>query len=200
MYLLKINFQKVCEHLNPEMKNLIEDVKSGVPLSFDAVYSLYTPLIRSLAEKYRAAYSLSAEDEDDIRQEAAIALYDAALSYNDRQGVSFGLYAKICIRNRIVSFLRRRQGTSIRAESLESADDVALPQDDQTPEKIIISRESVSDIRKKIGGSLTDLERSVFDLYLVGASYEDVSAALGIPKKSIDNAMQRIKSKLRKLL
>ena len=186
--------------MDPDMKNLIEDVKSGVPLSFDAVYSLYTPLICSLAEKYRAAYSLSPEDEDDLRQEAAIALYDAALSYNGERGVSFGLYAKICIRNRIVSSLRRRQGTSIRAESLDCADELALPQDEQTPEKLIISRESVSDIRKKISGSLTELERSVFDLYLVGASYEDISSALGIPKKSIDNAMQRIKAKLRKLL
>ena len=85
-----------------EMQKLICDIQNGVPLSFETVYSLYGPLINSLAEKYGGS-SLSGAELEDLRQEAAIALYDAALAFNPERGVSFGLYAKICIKNRIIS-------------------------------------------------------------------------------------------------
>lgn len=181
------------------MNKLLWDVKNGVPLSFEAVYSLYAPLINSISEKYRVLYALTEAELEDLRQESAIALYDAALSYNADRGVTFGLYAKICIKNRIVSCMRRRHGTSVRTEPLDEA--VTVPAEtDLTPEKLIISKESLSDMRKRINISLTEFERSVFDLYLAAASYDDMAAALGKPKKSIDNALQRIKAKLRKLL
>ena len=180
------------------MQKLILDIQNGVPLSFESVYSLYVPLINSIAEKYSGS-SLTGAELEDLRQEAAIALYDAALAYNPERGVSFGLYAKICIKNRIISYLRAIGGKSVRTEPLETAPQSGItPQNDIDPEKLIISKESLADLERRL--SLTDLERSVFDLYLASASYDDISAALGKPKKSIDNAMQRIKAKLRKLL
>lgn len=181
-------------------QKLIEDIKNGVPLSFNSVYSVYYPLITSLAEKYRVSFSLSESEADDLRQEAAIALYDAALSFSADRGVTFGLYAKICIKNRLVSYIRGSTGKSIRAESLEETDEASLLWDDNTPEQIIVDRESVSDVKNSIISYLTPLERSVFDLYLAGASYKDISAAIGISEKSTDNAIQRIKAKLKRLL
>ena len=87
-----------------EMQQLINDIKNGVPLSFESVYSLYIPLINSVAEKYSGT-SLTGAELEDLRQEAAIALYDAALAFNPERGISFGLYAKICIKNRIIPVL-----------------------------------------------------------------------------------------------
>ena len=180
------------------MQKLLDDVKNGVPLSFDAVYALYTPLINSITEKYRVKFSLSDDDVEEMRQEASIALYDAALSYNSDRGVSFGLYAKICMKNRLTSFLFRN-GKSIKTEYIDDESESPVTQEEPNPEEIIINRESFSEIKKRIELSLTELERSVFDLYLAGASYEDISSALKISKKSADNALQRIKAKLKKL-
>ena len=182
-----------------EMQQLINDIKNGVPLSFESVYSLYIPLINSVAEKYSGT-SLTGAELEDLRQAAAIARYDAALAFNPERGVSFGLYAKICIKNRIISYLRTVGGKSIKTESLDAPQTGLEGKSDITPEKLIISKESLSDLERRISLSLTELERSVFDLYLASASYDDIAAALGKPKKSIDNAMQRIKAKLRKLL
>ena len=64
----------------------------------------------------------------------------------------------------------------------------------------MISDESFEELRSKIDDSLTDFECSVFHLYLEDLSYEDISRALSRPKKSVDNAIVRIKAKLRKLL
>ena len=180
------------------MQKLLDDVKNGVPLSFDAVYALYTPLIKSITEKYKIKFSLSDDDLDEMRQEASIALYDAALSYNSDRGVSFGLYAKICIKNRLTSLLFRH-GKSIKTEYIDNDSETAAVQEELTPEEVIINRESFAEIKKQIELSLTELEKSVFDLYLAGASYEDISSVLKISKKSADNAMQRIKAKLKKL-
>ena len=180
------------------MEKFLEDVKNGVPLSFDAVYELYTPLINSVTEKYRVKYSLSSDDAEEMRQEASIALYDAALSYNPDRGVSFGLYAKICIKNRLTSLLFRH-GKSIKTEYIDDENEPPAIFEEPTPEEIVINRESFSEIKKRIELSLTDLERSVFDLYLAGASFEDISTAMNISKKSANNAMQRIKAKLKKL-
>ena len=72
--------------------------------------------------------------------------------------------------------------------------------ENETPEKLLISKESLGELNKNIDNSLTDIEHSVFRLYLEDLSYEDISRALSIPKKSVDNAIGRIKAKLRRLL
>lgn len=181
-----------------DINSLIGDVKNGKPLSFDSVYSLYYPLIQSAVAKCMKAYCISESEHDDLCQEASLALYKAALAYDTTKGVSFGLYAKICIQNRIISYIRSNSKKS-------DADDTPydfycdLP-GDGTPEQLIISEESLGELNSKIDSSLTDFERSVFRLYLEDLSYQDIACVLSRPKKSVDNAIGRIKAKLRKLL
>ena len=64
----------------------------------------------------------------------------------------------------------------------------------------MISKESLSQLDQKMGEMLTEFEKSVFALYVGSMSYTDIAKALSKPKKSIDNAIHRIKAKLRKLL
>jgi RNA polymerase sporulation-specific sigma factor len=184
--------------LNNDINKLLNDVKNGKPLSFDAVYSLYLPLIQSATLKLMKAYDIGASEEDDIAQEAALALYKAALAFDTANGVSFGHYAKICIQNRIISYIRSNKS---------SAETEAVPYDfycdtpgGSTPEQLIISEEAVDDLNEKFASVLTEFEYSVFRLYLEDLSYEDISRALSKSKKSVDNAIVRIKAKLRKLL
>lgn len=185
-------------NLDNDINTLLNDVKSGKPLSFDAVFSLYLPLIQSAAGKLMKAYSISESERDDIVQEASLALYKAVLAFDNAKGVSFGHYAKICIQNRIISYIRSN-------ESKGETGDVPYefycdtPGGD-TPEQIVISEESVAVLNEKISETLTEFECSVFRLYLEDLSYEDISRALSRSKKSVDNAITRIKAKLRKLL
>lgn len=181
-----------------DINNLLKDVQSGKPLSFDSVYSLYTPLIESAVSKCMKAYSISENERDDLAQEAALALYKAAMAFDNTKGVSFGLYAKICIQNRIISYIRsnRQNGDAEQAPYDFYCD---MPGDD-TPEQLFISEEALKELNSKIDASLTGFESSVFRLYLEDLSYEDISHALSRSKKSVDNAISRIKAKLRKLL
>ena len=52
----------------------------------------------------------------------------------------------------------------------------------------------------KINDTLTDFESEVFSLYISGFKYDEIALALDKDKKSIDNAIQRIKLKIKKVL
>lgn len=62
---------------------------------------------------------------------------------------------------------------------------------------MIINQEEFDDIEMKMGELLSDLERKVLVLYLDGRSYQEISDELNRHVKSIDNALQRVKRKLR---
>ena len=47
---------------------------------------------------------------------------------------------------------------------------------------------------------MADLERRVLAAYLDGKSYQEIAAMLGRHVKSIDNALQRVKHKLERLI
>lgn len=178
---------------------LLEDVKNGKPLSFDAMYQLYTPLIESMARFYCKRFSLADSEIGDIKQEATIALFNAAMAYEPSKNITFGAFAKICLRNRILSYIRYFHENK-NPESLDDIDsDPEMPAP-ETPEQIILKKESLHSLNQRIDGMLTDFEKSVLTLYISNMSYTDMAKSLSKPKKSIDNAIHRIKAKLRKLL
>ncbi|MBQ0010539.1 MAG: sigma-70 family RNA polymerase sigma factor [Ruminococcus sp.] len=186
--------------MDNNMEELLHGTKDGKMLSFDAVWESYQPLLHHVVFDVKQKFSLPDSDRDDLMQEAAIALYNSACSFDDSKGVSFGLYAKICIKNRLISFIRREYNGNLRTDSLDQVDSVSPVSSDFSPEELVINKEALSEWNEKINASLTDFERSVFWLYLGGMSYTDIAEALHKQKKSVDNAIVRMKTKLRKVL
>lgn len=68
------------------------------------------------------------------------------------------------------------------------------------PEELMISKEQMDYIEKKISKVLSDLELEVLNSYLDGKSYQEIASDLERHSKSIDNALQRVKRKLEKCL
>ena len=185
--------------MHSELDILLENVKSGKPLSFEAIYNLYLPLLDSMTRNYCQYYKVLESETEDVRQEALIALYNAALTYKAETAVTFGAYAKSCIRNKILSYIRCFLENDIPVSPDDRENDWDEP-DLDTPEQIIISKESLCHLNRRIDETLTDFEKAVFALYIGDMSYTDMASSLGKPKKSIDNAIHRIKAKLRKLI
>ena len=166
---------------------------------FNTIYESYRPLMESMAQKMLTAYSLPPAEYDDLIQEAAIALFTSASAFDESKGVTYGLYAKICIKNRLVSYINSRYGKHLGSNDLSLDDIEGEVSHDITPEQMMIDKESIENLRYKIDEVLTPLESSVFWLYLVGTPYSDIASALSKSTKSVDNAIHRIKVKLRKL-
>ena len=152
--------------MNPNIVALLEDIKNGKSLSFDAIYQLYIPLIESTAKYYCKRFSLSDSEMDDIRQEAAIALYNAAIAYEPEKNIPFGAFAKVCLRNRILSYIRyfHENQTSESLDDVDAEPDIPVS---ETPEQLMINKESLTELHHRIDEMLTDFEKSVFPFMLV---------------------------------
>ena len=75
-----------------------------------------------------------------------------------------------------------------------------LPSQEAGPEETYISEESSRQLTEAIHRELSPLENEVLELYLGGMHYRDIAAYLDRTPKSIDNALQRIRRKIRILI
>ncbi|MBP3377382.1 MAG: sigma-70 family RNA polymerase sigma factor [Clostridia bacterium] len=179
--------------MNSEMKSLIERTSAGDDTAFVELCEMYDPLIKSMTKRYVSLSDLSEDEQlrEDFSQEAILALYRAASTYQEKNGeVSFGLYAKICVRNALVSELRRinRKKRSDRRQR-EDAESGA------SGRWGTIDESAISNLLTD--GVLSGFERDVLDLYVAGMKVRDMAEMLGKSSKSVSNAVYRIKSKLR---
>ena len=68
------------------------------------------------------------------------------------------------------------------------------------PENLFIDKENVERIENLVEQELSSFEKQVFDLYITGMKYSQIAKVLGKDEKSTDNALQRIKNKLKKAI
>ena len=178
---------------------LLLAVRAGDQDAFSALLLQYRPLIDRAVDRFSAELP-GEECKEDIRQEAMAAFYDAIRSYRtEQEKVEFGLYAKICIGNRLVSHLRRerrQQGLlsleDLDAEHVSGADGDLLSQ--------MIEEEEAQALSALIKGALSKYEYEVFSLYFKGYSSARIARMMQRSIKSIDNAIARIRKKLKNLL
>lgn len=175
------------------IEQMLSALQKGESGAFTQIRAQYDALLSSMANKCLTVYHYDAE-YDDLMQEASLALYKAAQTFDITQSeVSFGLYAKICIRNRLISAGRKlsRQRKHDRAVKLRRYPD--------RTQKRYAEFAQFGDFAQVIDAAFSDFEKSVFTLYLQGCSYKEMALELDKNEKSIDNAICRMKSKLKKL-
>ncbi|MBQ4064779.1 MAG: sigma-70 family RNA polymerase sigma factor [Clostridia bacterium] len=169
-------------------QDLIGAAKAGNDSAFAELCRVYAPLIESMIAKYGGILAETDEERKDLRQEATVALYRALVTFDETQSkVTFGLYAKVCIRNRMVSLLRKHASAKNRKPEQEDVAPVGPASE--------IDRRALSEATERL---LTAFERRVFLHYVDGRSYGEIASALGVSKKSVDNALFRAKRKMRR--
>lgn len=175
-----------------ELFDIVADVQSGNDESFSILKARYAPLISGLVRSFEGA------PIEEYTKEAESALLKAAVRFDVEQSeVAFGLYAKICIRNALISLRRKEMSRKRRAErkavgarekrhmGFQAAD----TGDAAETEKLIESIEKL----------LSKYERRVFREYMSDKTVEEIAIAVGKPKKSVNNAIYRIKEKVKAL-
>ena len=175
----------------------LEAVKSGDKKAFDGLYERFQPLIKKEASSAVLRSEDLRDHYDEIKQESLMALYDAALSYNAEKNLTFGLYAKICIHNRIISYVRKITAQKRRAVKNTESAGRSLKKND-TPEEFIEALEQNGQLNMFLNEELSGYEKKVFSLYLQKKSYAEIAAILGKEEKSVDNALFRVRSKIRR--
>lgn len=162
---------------------LIKRAAEGENDAYQTLSDKYAPLINGMALRY--GEKTGGASHDDLVQEAHIAFLGAIRSYDTGNGkVTFGLYAKICIRNKLVSLLRKSSKKRFESK-LGSAQSVSGEKDH------VGSLADIGDV------SLSKYERAALASYLEGKSYKEIAKMLGKSEKSVDNALLRVRNKLR---
>lgn len=180
---------------------LVVLLKQREPDAFVELTSRYMALIRAKAAPFRS----SALETDDLCQEGLLGLLNAAESYSPGGKASFRTYAGVCIHNRMVTAYRtaasKKNIPLNNFVSLNSEEDSYPMQftSEQTanPETLLIDRERLEGIKRCIRQALSKLEQQVLFLYLGGCSYAEIADELHITVKAADNAIQRIRHKLK---
>lgn len=175
-----------------ELFDIVSDVQSGSNESFSVLKNKYAPLITSLVRSFESG----AVDISEYEREAESALLKAAVRFDVSQGeVAFGLFAKICIRNALISLRRKEMSRKRRVEQKgeprkkRSGFQMADGRDTAETEKLVENIKSV----------LSPYEKRVFSEYMSDKTVEEIAIAVGRPKKSVNNAIYRIKEKVKAL-
>ncbi|MBR2860653.1 MAG: RNA polymerase sporulation sigma factor SigH [Clostridia bacterium] len=168
----------------------------------------YKPLVIA---KSRRFYMAGASTEDVI-QEGMIGLYRAIMSFSLEKNDSFGAFASMCIKRRIISALKsavRKKNIPLNTyislnKPVKDDDDTTLgdvlENSDTNPEMLFISKEKRRSTQMRLEKSLSPLEKKILIEYLQEKSYDEIAQSFGITRKSVDNAMQRIRGKLARIV
>ena len=183
-------------------EELIARLQAGETSIEDYLMEKYKGLVR---QKARAMFLIGG-DTDDLIQEGMIGLFKAVRDFQPNREASFATFARMCIDRQIYSAIQN----SNRQKHQPLNSYVSLNQEDESspiwqlcvenPEAIIIDQENTLDLQKKISDYLSSMENKVLDLYLKGVGYVEIGRILGKSPKSIDNALQRIRTKIREVL
>lgn len=175
-----------------ELLSLLARVRNGEDEAFSALADRFCGMTEGLVRTFSSG--LCEADGGELAQEARLALYRAACTYKSSESVTFGLYARICVRNALISFLRRRALPS--GVSLCNIDALLLP-DVREPVGALVEAERLSELTERIKAALSPYEHRVFEMLVTGEKTARIAEILGKSEKSVSNAIFRIQTKLR---
>ena len=175
---------------------LIRRVREDDQSAFAELLSLYEPLLHAEVARYGAGMCDS--DTEDLRQLALLAFYRAARNFDLAQSeVEFGLFAKICISNALISQVRAmsNRATEFSSVSFDEGDG-----GEGDPARRLMEQEAAEALLSRIRSLLSSYENRVWSLYVAGLSAAQIASRLGKTPRSVENAVYRIRQKLRTAL
>lgn len=185
-------------------EQLIETLRAGDDNIMDYILTKYKPMVLGKAN----AMYLIGGDTDDLIQEGMIGLFKAIRDYRKDKEASFFHFAELCVNRQIYSAVEASNRkkhvplntyVSFYAQSSEEGKSLAetLPDVTENPEQRIIAQESMQLFWDDVKSRLSAMECEVLDAYLSGLNYRQIAEKMGKSPKAIDNALSRIKSKIR---
>ena len=182
-------------------EELVERIRAGETSCMDTLIERYKRQVRNQA---RTLYLIGG-DSDDLIQEGMLGLFKAIRDYRPEKEASFEAFARLCISRQLYSAVQaagRQKHVPLNtyvelSDQLDAQDDG--PQG-KSPEELLIDRENMEKLKEEIWQLLSPMEKKILRSYLDGESYTETASRLNKSPKSVDNALQRIRRKLKKFL
>jgi RNA polymerase sporulation-specific sigma factor len=176
----------------------IRQIRDGSLEASEALLEKYKELV---IKKARAMYLIGGET-DDLIQEGMIGLFKAIRDYRPEKEASFATFAGLCIDRQLYTAIQN----SLRQKHMPLNSYVSLSVEEESsrrelwmenPEAILIDQENADSMNREIRAILSPLENKILSLFLDGDSYTQIACKIGRTPKSVDNALHRIRRKIR---
>lgn len=182
---------------------------SGNTEAEDLLIRRYTRVVKALARPF----FLAGADSEDLIQEGMLGLISALRSYDPKSETSFKTYSQLCIRRKLISAVRK--ATCKNTVSLDDCLSLESPLFDETqpemayglridsprrPEELVIDKENTQNLFQNVFDILSPFEQKVLRFYLSGVSYREIAEMTNKTEKAVDNAVQRIRRKVSRLI
>ena len=193
-------------------EQLVRRLREGETAIMDYIISKYKYLVIRAA---KAIYLIGGEN-DDLIQEGMIGLFKAVRDFDTQQETSFYSFAELCISRQMYTAIKMSQRQKhMPLNSYVSLYDVTKSdygdkqsplieqleiESNSNPEELFLDKERMQMLVEQLNERLSDMERRVLHLHLQGEDYRSIAELLDKSPKSIDNALQRIRQKMRTIL
>ena len=195
-------------------EELILWYREGEQAAIDYIINKYKNLVRKKA----GSMFLIGGDHDDLIQEGMLGMFKAVRDYDMGRDVSFYTFADLCVSRQMYTAVQasnRKKHLPLNTyisiygqtweEEKQEGDNCALVNtlpsgQEKNPEDMFLEQERLEVIEAAIEKELSVFEQQVFQLQLTGMNYVEIAKVLGRDEKSTDNALQRIKAKIRKII
>ena len=162
--------------------------------------------------KARSMYILGG-DSDDLIQEGMLGLFKAVRDYDCGRDASFRTFAQLCVTRQLYTAVKASSrkkhlplntaislSRPVREDGEEEEEFLDCLEADASsnPEVYLIGQEEMERLEEKIERELSPFEKQVMELHLTGMGYVEIAHILNRDEKSTDNALQRIRTKLKK--
>ncbi len=172
-------------------EQLVKLIIAGNSDSLHTLIDKYLGIIRK-----KASILCPFADIDDMVQEGIIALYSAVNVYDESLS-SFSTFANLCIERSMITAYRKLFSKKQVPETARVSFDYLEKPVTVTPESLIIEKEECLAFTEKIKSVLSHFEYKVLCEYLNHSSYDVISQNLGVNIKSVNNAMVRLRRKIK---
>ncbi len=176
------------------------------------LYYKYKFIIDILIHKYRPGLVSLNIDYQEIYSECSVGFSDALKNYHDNKEASLPTFITLCVERKLKGILRKYNRDKYKEindtysldfayrESDNNLIDTISDECEHDPFKNSIDAENYTDLLNAIKENLTKREYDVFILMENDLNYLEIAKILNKTPKQIDNAMQRIKTKVRNIL
>ena len=178
-------------------EQLVREAKAGDEAAFREVFERYKNMVRKTAGRF----FIAGGDREDLIQEGMIGLFRAVRDFDPEREVSFAAFARLCVERQILTAIRsassRKNAPLNDSVPMPEGTDPSIGEVSESPEEILIRRETARDLESELEQTLSVFEKKVFRARLQGRGYVEIAEELKVSPKSVDNALQRIKKKMK---
>lgn len=178
----------------------------------DILFDKYRYIIDIEIKKYMSMASMLGYDYNDLYQDALVGFSEALNDYREDKAAALSSFITLCVDRKLqVSIIKAgRLKNKLINDSLSldyTYEQFACPLRDiisdnslNDPLENIIKDEKLADLNKLIEDNLSESEYEVYALMISGLKYGEIALLLNKNPKQIDNSIQRVKNKIKKIL